>query len=102
MNKKLKKKQLVELTRTEKEYLRSFKGPRGRNLLIEPERADGILQSEEGNLIQRGKVVQSGPDAYCKVGDTVIFNEGFAFKKEMNGKTYWFILDTDECILHVS
>ena len=78
----------------------SHKGCRGRRLEIEVAKSDTLLQDEK-NLIQKGEVVDAGPEAYCKVGDIIIFNSWGLDKISVNEKEYYFILDTDEFVLSI-
>ena len=83
-----------------KKKIQSHKGCRGRRLEIEVAKSDTLLQDEK-NLIQKGEVVDAGPEAYCKIGDIVIFNSWGLDKISVNDKEYYFILDTDEFVLKI-
>ena len=83
-----------------KKQTKNHKGCRGRRLEIEVAKSDTLLQDEK-NLIQKGEVVDAGPEAYCKVGDIIIFNSWGLDKISVNEKEYYFILDTDEFVLSI-
>ena len=83
-----------------KKKIQSHKGCRGRRLEIEVAKSDTLLQDEK-NLIQKGEVVDAGPEAYCKVGDIIIFNSWGLDKVTINEKDYYFIIDNDEYVLSV-
>ena len=76
------------------------KGCRGRRLEIEVQKSDTLLQDDK-NLIQKGEVVDAGPEAFCKVGDIVIFNSWGLDKITINEKDYYFIIDSDDFILSI-
>lgn len=84
-----------------KETKKPYKGVRGRRLKIEPEKVDSILSIEENALIQKGKVIGAGPDTFCKVGDTVIFNAWGCDSVTIGEDKFYYILDTDEFILEI-
>lgn len=74
------------------------KGCRGRRIKILPEKSDIIGQED---LLQRGKVVAVGPEARCKVGDTIIFNnDGFETVK-IGDESFYYILDVDNFIYEI-
>lgn len=76
----------------------SHKGCRGRRIKILPEKSQILGQDD---LTQFGKVVEVGPDAHCKVGDIVIFNNDGLDKVQQGDEWYYFILDTDQFIYYV-
>ena len=78
----------------------SRKGCRGRRLEIQVAKSDTLLQDEK-NLIQKGEVVDAGPEAFCKVGDIILFNSWGLDKITINDKDYFFIIDNDEYVLSI-
>ena len=85
------------MTKKKRQKKIQHKGCRGRRLEIEVAKSDTLLQDEK-NLIQKGEVVDAGPEAFCKVGDIVIFNAWGCDKITVNDKDYFFIIDSDEFI----
>lgn len=77
---------------------KKFKGCRGRRLKIEVEKSDTLLQTDN-SLIQKGKVIGAGPEAFCKVGNIIIFNAWGLDKVTLNEKEYYYIIDNDEFVL---
>lgn len=84
-----------------KKTIKSHKGVRGRRIKIEPEKSDSLLQLDEGQLVQRGKVIGVGSEATCKVGDIVIFNAWGCDMVTIEGNKFYYILDTDEMVLEI-
>lgn len=70
----------------------------GRRIKIIPEKTDIIGQDE---LIQRGKVIGVGPEARCKVGDTIIFSTDGFDKVVLGDETFYYVLDTDQFIYEI-
>lgn len=75
------------------------KGCRGRRLKIQPEKSD-IIGNED--LIQRGKVIGAGPDAFCKVGDTIIFSTDGFDKVVVGEDSFYYVLDTDIFVYEIN
>ena len=78
-----------------KTNIKSNKGCRGRRIKILPEKSDILGQDE---LLQRGKVIEAGPDAVCKVGETVIFSTNGFDQVSIGEEKFYFVLDTDQFI----
>lgn len=74
------------------------KGCRGRRIKIVPEKSDVLGQDE---LIQRGKVVGAGPEARCKVGDTIIFSTDGFDKVVIGEDSFYYVLDTDVFVYEI-
>ncbi len=87
------------MTKTNKK-IKSIKGPTGRNLQIEPEKSDSMLESENNN-IQIGKIVAVGPQAKKSIGDTIIFNAWGLNIIPFGESKYYYILDIDDFVLAV-
>lgn len=75
-------------------------GVRGRRIRIEVQKSDSFLQDDK-SLIQKGTVTGTGPEAYCKIGDIVIFNAFGLDKITLNDLDYYYLLDTDEYVLEI-
>lgn len=91
MIKKNKKDQTVK-------WMRTFKGCIGRRIKIEPEKS-GILGQDD--LIQKGKVIGAGPEARCKVGDTIIFSTDGFDKVVIGEESFYYVLDTDQFVYEI-
>lgn len=96
MKNKLQKKGKYVLSR-----IKPHQGVRGRRIKIEPEESNTMLVSDHTNLVQKGKVIGSGPEARARVGDTIIFNAWGCDKVTIENETFYYILDTDEFVLEI-
>ena len=77
------------------------KGVRGRRLKILPEKVESMLPTDDNTYIKRGKVVEAGPEAVARKGDTVIFTAMGMDKVEAGDETFYYVLDTDTFILEI-
>jgi len=74
-------------------------GCRGRRIKVVPEKS-GILGQED--ITHIGKVIAVGPEAHCKVGDRIIFNNDGMDRTEMEpGVFVYHILDIDEFVFEI-
>lgn len=75
------------------------KGCRGRRIKVVPEKSDILGQDD---ITHYGKVIAVGPEAHCKVGDRIIFNnDGLDKTEESPGVFVYHILDTDQFVYEI-
>lgn len=76
----------------------SNKGCRGRRIKIQPEKSDILGQDD---LVQKGKVIGVGPEARCKVGDTIIFSTDGFDKVIIGDESFYYVLDVDTFVYEI-
>ena len=94
----MKKTKLYKHTQETIEAIYSNQGCRGRRIKILPEKS-GILGQDD--LLQRGKVIAVGPEARCKVGDTIIFSTDGFDKVTIGEESFYYVLDTDQFVYEI-
>lgn len=74
--------------------------PFGKNVLIEPTVREQILVSEQGSLLEYGKIIAIGDEVTkIKIGDVVGFLVWGIQKLEVDDKTYYFLPESSDFIL---
>ena len=74
--------------------------PFGTRIQIEPLEKKELLITSEKNLTEIGKIVAVGFDTiHSQVGDVIMFTSWGVDKVEYEGKSYYFLLESDEFIL---
>lgn len=73
--------------------------PFGRRIYIKPEEQKTVIQSPDQKLIARGEVVAVGDLCKTSVGDHLLFTTWGVDKVEIDGESYYFLIESDEFIL---
>lgn len=75
--------------------------PFGRRILVKPEKASTLIQTNDTNLIERARVVSHGQGCEYKweEGEIVVFTAYGVDSVDINGERHYFLLEDDAFLL---
>lgn len=75
--------------------------PFGKRILVKPEKAGGLIQTSDTNLVERATVIVAGDDCenIWDEGTVVIFTSFGVDSVDINGERHYFLLEDDAFLL---